>query len=137
MLTPTGISADDVDLWYAGSTLERFAALQSGAVSAAILFPPLNFRAEAAGFTNLGFIVDYAKNLPFSGISVNTSWAVRNKERLERFLAAYTKAVVWLNDGNHRSEAVRILVEASKQSPEDPEKAYDKHRKIESFETKR
>ncbi len=136
MLTPNGIKAGEYDLLYAGSTLARFAALQSGAVSAAILFPPLNFRAEAAGFTNLGFIVDYAKNLPFSGISVNTSWATRNKERLERFLAAYTKAVVWLNDGNNRSEAVRILVEASKQSPEDTEKSYDMYRKIDFFETK-
>src|SRR5262249_27426636 len=97
MLTPNGIKAGEYDLLSAGSTLARFAALQSGAVSAAILFPPLNFRAEAAGFTNLGFIVDYAKNLPFSGISVNTSWAARNKERLEKFLAVYTKAVVWFN----------------------------------------
>ena len=96
----------------------------------------MNFRAGAAGFTNLGFIVDYAKNLPFSGISVNTAWAVRNKERLEKFLAAYTKAVVWFNDGGNRSEAVRILVEASKQSPEDTEKSYDMYRKIDFFETK-
>jgi hypothetical protein len=136
MLTPDGIKAGEYDLLYAGSTLARFAALQSGAVSAAILFPPLNFRAEAAGFTNLGFVVDYARNLLFSGISVNTSWATRNKERLEKFLAAYTKAVVWLNDGNNRSEAVRILVEASRQSPEDTEKSYDMYRKIDFFETK-
>jgi NitT/TauT family transport system substrate-binding protein len=136
MLTPNGIKAGEYDLLYAGSTLARFAALQSGAVSAAILFPPLNFRAEAAGFTNLGFIVDYAKNLPFSGISVNASWAVRNKERLEKFLAAYTKAVVWFNEGNNRGEAIRILVEAAKQSPEDTEKSYDMYRKIDFFETK-
>jgi hypothetical protein len=60
MLTTNGIKAGEYDLLYAGSTLARFAALQSGAVSAAILFS-LNFRAEAAGFTNLGFIVDYAR----------------------------------------------------------------------------
>jgi len=135
MLTPNGIKAGEYDLLYAGSTLARFAALQSGAVSAAILFPPLNFRADAAGFTNLGYIVDYARNLPFSGISVNTSWATRHKERLEKFLAAYTKAVVWFNDGNNRSEAVKILVEASRQSPEDTEKSYDMYRKIDFFET--
>ena len=61
---------------------------------------------------------------------------VRNKERLEKFLAAYTKAVVWFNDGGNRSEAVRILVEASKQSQEDTEKSYDMYRKIDFFETK-
>jgi ABC-type nitrate/sulfonate/bicarbonate transport system substrate-binding protein len=136
MLTPAGIKAGEYDLLYSGATIARFAALQAGAVSAAILFPPFNFRAEAAGFTNLGFVVDYAKNLPFSGFSVNTSWAAQNKERLERFLAAYTKAVVWFNDGNNRSEAIRILVEASRQTQEDTEKSYDFYRKIDFFETK-
>jgi NitT/TauT family transport system substrate-binding protein len=136
MLTPAGIKPGEYDLLYSGATMARFAALQSGAVSAAILFPPFNFRAEAAGFTNLGFVVDYANNLPFSGISVNTSWAAQNKERLEKFLAVYTKAVVWFNDSNNRSEAIRILVDASRQAQEDTEKSYDLFRKIGFFETK-
>jgi ABC-type nitrate/sulfonate/bicarbonate transport system substrate-binding protein len=57
-------------------------------------------------------------------------------KNVEKFLAAYTKAVVWFNDGNNRSEAVSILVEASSQSPEDTEKSYDMYRKIDFFETK-
>ena len=71
-----------------------------------------------------------------SGFSVNTSWAARNKERIEKFLAAYTKAVAWFNDGSNRSEAIRVLVEASRQSPEDTEKSYDMYRKIDFFEPK-
>jgi ABC-type nitrate/sulfonate/bicarbonate transport system substrate-binding protein len=136
MLTPAGIKLGEYDLLYSGATIARFAALQAGAVSAAILYPPFNFRAEAAGFTNLGLVVDYVKNLPFSGISVNTSWADQNKDRVEKFLAAYTKAVAWFNDGNNRSEAIRIMVEASRQTREDTEKSYDLFRKIDFFETK-
>ena len=45
----------------------RLSALQAGAVDAAILTSPHNFYAEAAGFTNLGWTVEYAKDLPFSG----------------------------------------------------------------------
>ncbi len=44
---------------FAGATSARFSALQSGAVDAAILTPPFNFHAESAGFTNLGFTIDY------------------------------------------------------------------------------
>jgi ABC-type nitrate/sulfonate/bicarbonate transport system substrate-binding protein len=136
MFAPAGLKPGEYDLLYAGATMARFAALQSGAVAASMLFQPFNFRAEAAGFTNLGYVFDYAKNLPFSGISVNTSWAAKNKERLERFLAAYGKAVAWFNDRNNRTEAIKILVDASRQAQDDTEKSYDLLQKIGFFETK-
>ena len=50
-----------------GRDSARLSALQSGAVDAAILTSPHNFYAEAAGFTNLGWTIEYAKELPFSG----------------------------------------------------------------------
>jgi ABC-type nitrate/sulfonate/bicarbonate transport system substrate-binding protein len=136
MLSPAGIKPGEYDLLYAGATMARFAALQSGAVSASMLFQPFNFRAEAAGFTNLGYVFDYAKDLPFSGISVNTSWAAKNGQRVERFLAAYAKAVAWFNDRNNRSEAIKILVDVSRQAPEDTEKSYDLLQKVAFFEPK-
>lgn len=136
MLGYAGIKPGEYDLLYSGATIARFAALQSGAVSAAILYPPFNFRAEAAGFTNLGLVVDYIKDLPFSGISANTSWAARNKDRLVKFLVAYTRAVAWFNDDNNRAEAIRIMVAASRQPLEDTEKSYDLFRKIDFFERK-
>ncbi len=95
MLGQAGIKPGEYDLLYSGATIARFAALQSGAVSAAILYPPFNFRAESAAFTNLGLVVDYLKDLPFSGFSVNTAWAAQKKDRVQKFLGAYTKAVTW------------------------------------------
>jgi NitT/TauT family transport system substrate-binding protein len=136
MFAPAGLKPGEYDLLYAGATMARFAALQSGAVAASMLFQPFNFRAEAAGFTNLGYVFDYAKNLPFSGISVNTSWAAQNKARLQKFLAAYAKAVAWFNDSSNRGEAIKILVDASKQAQEDTEKSYDLLRKVGFFEPK-
>lgn len=134
MLEPNGLKHGDYDLVYAGATIARFSALQSGAVSAAVLYPPYDFHAEAAGFTNLGLVVDFAPNLPFTGIAANTGWARQNKARLEKFLAAYGKAVAWFNDDRNRGEAVRILVEASHQDQGDIEKSYDFFRKIRFFQ---
>jgi NitT/TauT family transport system substrate-binding protein len=136
MLGQVGIKPGEYDLLYSGATIARFAALQSGAVSAAILYPPFNFRAESAGFTNLGLVVDYLKNIPFSGFSVNTTWAAQKKDRVQRFLAAYTKAVAWFDDDTNRSEAIRMMVEVTRQPQEDTEKSYELFRKINFFERK-
>jgi NitT/TauT family transport system substrate-binding protein len=125
MLEPNGIKAGEVDYLFAGATSARLSALQSGAVDAAILTSPHNFYAEAAGFTNLGWTVDYAKELPFSGGAVNRAWATANKRTLDRFLVAYTKSVLWFQDAGNRDEAVKIMMDVSKLNRDDVEKSYD------------
>jgi ABC-type nitrate/sulfonate/bicarbonate transport system substrate-binding protein len=125
MLAPNGINSGDVDYVFAGATSARLSALQAGAVDAAILTSPHNFYAEAAGFTNLGWTVEYARDLPFSGGAVNRAWAAANKPAFERFMGAYNKSVAWFQDANNRTEAVKIMMEAGRQKQEDVEKSYD------------
>ena len=50
MLEPNGVKPGEFDMTFAGATSARFAALQAGAVDAAILTPPFNFHAQTAGF---------------------------------------------------------------------------------------
>src|SRR5690349_1718096 len=59
MLEPNGVKPGEFDMTFAGATSARFAALQAGAVDAAILTPPFNFHAQTAGFNNLGNAVEY------------------------------------------------------------------------------
>jgi NitT/TauT family transport system substrate-binding protein len=134
MMSPNGFRAGDYDMVYAGATSARFAALQSGAVDAAILTPPFSFRAEDAGYTNLGLVVDYAKDLPFSGTVINRSWAAGHKAVAQKFLAAYTKCILWFNDSKNRDEAIKILVDASHGNSKDIATSYDFFRKINFFE---
>ena len=75
MLAPHGVKPGEFDMVFAGATSARASALQAGAVDAAILLPPFNFHAVAAGFNELGLTVDYAPELPFSGTVVNRNWA--------------------------------------------------------------
>jgi NitT/TauT family transport system substrate-binding protein len=125
MLAPHGVKPGEFDMVFAGATSARASALQAGAVDAAILLPPFNFHATAAGFNELGLTIDYAPELPFSGTVVNRNWAAKNGPALQRLLSAHAKSVAWFYDAKNRVEAVQMMAEASRIKTEDVEKAYD------------
>ena len=125
MAAPNGLKAGDYDTVFAGATSARFSALQSGAVDAAILLPPFNFYAESAGFTNLGLTIDYAKELPFTGTVVGRVLASARKAVLDKVLLVNSKSMAWFSDPANRTEAIKIMVEASKLKEEDVAKSYD------------
>jgi ABC-type nitrate/sulfonate/bicarbonate transport system substrate-binding protein len=124
MFEAKGVKPGEFDMAYAGATSARFAALQSGAVDAAILTPPFNFAAESAGFVNLGNVNEFV-DMPFAGIAVNTRWAEANKAVLGRIVGVYNQSIAWLYDPKNRAEAVQILNKVSRLKIEDAEKAYD------------
>ena len=134
MLAPHGVKPGEFDMVFAGATSARASALQAGAVDAAILLPPFNFHATAAGFNELGLTVDYAPELPFSGTVVNRTWAEKNAPVLQRILSAHLKSVAWFYDPKNRAEAVAMMAEASKIKTEDVEKSYDFFAKGKFFE---
>ncbi|TMJ41142.1 MAG: ABC transporter substrate-binding protein [Alphaproteobacteria bacterium] len=125
MAAPNGLKAGDYDTVFAGATSARFSALQSGAVDAAILLPPFNFYAESAGFTNLGLTIDYAKELPFTGTVVGRALASARKAVLDKVLWVNSKSMAWFSDPANRTEAIKIMVEASRLKEEDVAKSYD------------
>jgi ABC-type nitrate/sulfonate/bicarbonate transport system substrate-binding protein len=125
MLWPNGVKPGEYDTVYAGATAARFSALQGGAVDAAILLPPFNFYAESSGFANLGLIIDYAKELPFSGSVVNRAWAASHKSALDKLLATNNKSTTWFSDPGNRAEAIKIMVDASHLNAADVTKTYE------------
>jgi ABC-type nitrate/sulfonate/bicarbonate transport system substrate-binding protein len=134
ILTANGLRPGEYDIVYAGATSARFAALQSGAVDAALLNPPFSFRAEDAGFTRLALAADCARDLPFSGTVLNRSWAAGNTARARGFLAAYTDSIHWFDDDKHREEAIKILAGTTHGDSKDIALSYDFFRKIDFFE---
>ena len=135
MLAPSGIKAGEFDMVFAGATAARAAALQSGAVDAAILLPPSNVQAVANGFNELGLAADFTPELPFSGTVVNVPWATAHKAILLRLLDAHTQAVAWFEDDRNRAEAVAMMVKASGLKAGEVEKAYDFYRKGNFFDS--
>ena len=128
-----GLHHGDYDIVIAGSTGARFAALKSGAVDATMLVPPQSFAAEAQGFRNVGMIIDYAKDLPFSGADVRLDWAAKHRDTLKRFLAVLDQSVAWFYADGNRDEAIDILVEASHANRDQVAQSYDFQKKLGYF----
>ncbi len=124
MLAPNGVKPGEFDMTFAGATSARFAALQAGAVDAAILTPPFNFNAQSAGFTLLAHAIKYV-DMPFAGIAVNTAWADSHRDTVTKLIGVYTRSIAWLYEPANRAEAVAILMKVSKIKRDDVEKAYD------------
>lgn len=134
MMAPNGLKPNDYDLVFAGTAAARFAALASGAVDATILVPPFSFKAEGAGYSNLGALSDYVTDMPFTGYSANTAWAKSHKQALVGFLKGVAKGVDYFNDPANRTEAIDILVKEAGTERGDIEKSYDYYAKIKIFD---
>ena len=124
-LASAGLKTTDVDFVYAKAAGDRFAALASGAVDAAILTPPTYFKAVDAGLTALGDTKPYAEGIPFTVWGSNSAWAAAHRDALTAFARDYKRGVAWLNDPAHRQQAIDILVKHAKQDPKDSAEAYD------------
>src|SRR5947209_8946333 len=125
MLEPNGLKDSDVDLVYAGASSARLAALESGAVDAAILTSPYNFNAVSDGFPVIGRTADYITDLPQNGTVVNRNWAAGHMDTVRRFLAALQKGADWFMDRRNRGEAIKMLATAGKLKPQDVAKSHD------------
>ena len=133
MAAANGLKPGDYDLIYAGTTPARLAALTSGSVDAAMLYPPGSFDAAGQGYPNIGDLSDYVKDMPFTGYAVSDAWAANNKPAIVGFLKAWRKAVEWFYDTKNRAEAVAILVKESGQTLDNVEKTYDYYRSLHIF----
>jgi hypothetical protein len=103
---------------------------QVGTVDATMLTPPVNFFAEGAGFRNVGMILDYAKDLPFSAMDVSLAYAGKHRDMLAKLLVVIDKSIAWFNDDSHRDEAINIL---AKEMKVEAARSYDYFRKIDYF----
>jgi len=125
MLRPNGLADDDYDLTFAGGTSDRFAALQAGAVAAALLTQPFDFAAERLGYRRLVSQWDYPIDYQFIAYGVRRDWAETHEDALVRFLRGFGAAHRWLHDPRHRDEAIALLSQAVKLQPEDASATYD------------
>jgi ABC-type nitrate/sulfonate/bicarbonate transport system substrate-binding protein len=119
------LTQDDVTYTFAGGTGERFAALMSGTVDAAILLPPFSFRASDAGYPVLDNVENYYKAFPFDTFSVRTDWVKKNPDLAVSYVRSILQALAWLYDPANRAKAIAILADATNASPDDASKTYD------------
>jgi NitT/TauT family transport system substrate-binding protein len=133
MLEPNGVKKGEYDLVYAGTTPARYAAMTSGGVDASILLPPSSFKAETEGYTLIGRLSDYVKDLPFTGFAANLDWALTHKPAVAAFLKAYRRGVEYFYEDKNREEAIQIYMAQSRTAQSDAEKTYDYLKSIKAF----
>jgi NitT/TauT family transport system substrate-binding protein len=86
----------DYEFVLAGAHPQRWEALQSGTIDAALQLIPFNYTAEEAGFSDLGPAAAYVPEFAFSVVVVRGDWAQTHRDVVVRFLMALIDAVEWL-----------------------------------------
>jgi ABC-type nitrate/sulfonate/bicarbonate transport system substrate-binding protein len=109
-----GIKEGEVDLIFNSDTSSRYAALVNGATYAAMLSPPVSFKAEKDGFTPLLDFGEYMRGLPFLSIFAREDWLEKNGDVARAFLATQATAVDWFYDESNREKAIDILAKRVK-----------------------
>jgi ABC-type nitrate/sulfonate/bicarbonate transport system substrate-binding protein len=109
ILARHGLKEGDYRLSAVGGSNERYEAVRSGAVAAALLSPPHDLKLLAEGFKSLGNTTDDFPAYLGSVAAARRSWAASHEDALVRYIRAYVAASDWLFDPAHREEALAIL----------------------------
>jgi len=124
LLEKHGIKREEYNFLALGGTPNRYAALVRGAISATMLSPPFDYKAEGDGMTRMGNAFD-----AFEGVGVvfvvDDKWAKANADALVGFLRAAARAQKFLYDPSNKDKAVEILVKYTRSPPADIAKSYD------------
>jgi ABC-type nitrate/sulfonate/bicarbonate transport system substrate-binding protein len=135
LLAAGGLGADDFSLIQGGASRERLAGLVSGSVQGTLLLSPDNARMVRDGYQQLGYVNDYIGANYFTPLITTRRWVEANADTFLRFLRATDRAIAWLNDPANRAEAIAMLADQSRISPEDASITYDEYvpRKVHSL----
>ena len=124
-LTEKGMKPEDVEQTYTGAPPNRLAALVSGAVEAALLTQPFDFRAQAQGYRKLVDIGAFGKEYGFLTVLARPQWLRDNPDTARGYLRALSTAVDWLYDPANRNEAIEILARETRLDPAIATQTYD------------
>ncbi|HZU05644.1 MAG TPA: ABC transporter substrate-binding protein [Chloroflexota bacterium] len=114
LLALHGLDPAAVDLVTVGSSTERYAALRSGAVTAAMLTQPFDLMIAGEGFRRLGDSTAVVTDYPFPTYTVRRDWATAHEGLLVRFLHATRRGHQWLYEPANAAAAIAILRERTR-----------------------
>lgn len=104
-----GVEENDVEFREVGGSRERFDALKSGSVAAALLNSPFDSNLLAQGFVALARMSDAFPTYPGPVMGARRSWAAAHERELLGFIRALDAGYRWLQDRTHAREALSIL----------------------------
>lgn len=124
MLSAHGLAHPrDYTLVEVGGTGDRLAAIQTGAISAGVLNPPISYAAADQGFRILGELKQYVPEVQFTALSVRQPWASMNANLVDDYLVSILRANRYLYD--NRAGTVAIIQNFFKVQPDHAERVYE------------
>jgi ABC-type nitrate/sulfonate/bicarbonate transport system substrate-binding protein len=111
MAKAAGMNAEqDLVIVASGNTANAFAALQGGAVAAALLSIPFNFKAEELGYRSLGNVADYLRTV-LGGLGTSDARIKSNAAQVKRVIRATLRGVDFARDPVHQDKVTAFIME--------------------------
>ena len=108
ILAQHGLKEGDYKINPVGAGLFRFKALMEDKSNAGgILNLPFTVQAEATGMKSLGRTIDMLGAYQAAGAFAMRAWAEKNRDVLERYLAAYIECIRWVRDAGQQGAGHR------------------------------
>jgi ABC-type nitrate/sulfonate/bicarbonate transport system substrate-binding protein len=111
ILAQHGLKDGDYTIKPVGAGVFRLKAMMEDKTNAGgILNLPFTVQAELAGMKSLGRTTDMLGPYQGAGAYAMRGWAEKNREALERYLAAYIESVRWVREPANKAENIALLM---------------------------
>lgn len=112
-LSKAGVDPKSVEFRGLGNSANRLAALKSGDVSCAVLYPPYDEYAKRLGYKVLltGYNLPRQPDQAFWVKGADLQNAAR-RAQFRVLVSGTLKAIGWLNDSKNKAEAIPLIIEA-------------------------
>jgi len=107
----------DYELVALGATGARLESMIKGETYAAILNPPFDAKALAAGMRRIGDSKEVLPDYPNTILAVNREWAQKNRDTLVSYLRAWLKGMSWAKEPANREAAIKMVGAELKLNP--------------------
>src|SRR5712671_310312 len=126
VLKDNGLNKGDYTVRPVGGTPARLEAMTKDKANAAagVLGPPFSFRAAQAGLKDMGAAANAVGSYQSDGAFVMRAWAKANSDTLVRYISAYVEGRRWALDPANKAEAIALLSERLKLTPQVAALAY-------------
>jgi ABC-type nitrate/sulfonate/bicarbonate transport system substrate-binding protein len=99
----------DYELVALGATGARLDSIIKGETYAAILSPPFDAKALAAGMRRIGDSKEVLPDYPNTVLAVSRDWAQKNRDTLIAYLRAWLKGMAWIKGAANRDAAIKMV----------------------------
>ncbi len=117
ILALNGLGQGDYRTVSVGGTAERLAALAEGRIDGALLGPPQDEAAVAAGSHVLTPASDYFPRYPGVSVAARRTWAAQHRTLVVRYCRALLAGMRWAADPQHREAVISQLAQEHACSP--------------------